>query len=102
MVAPSDERASAEPGGSAPPRTTVAAGHGQAQTGFDARLLTVEEFARAVGVGRTAVYALIREGLPAPLIPHVGRRLDLHTARAWLIAHGLKNARKAKKHGKDL
>lgn len=65
-----------------------------------ARLLTVVEFAEAVGIGRTAVYELMKLGLPAPLVPHVGRRIDLLQGRAWMVATGMQHSRKERRRGK--
>lgn len=66
-----------------------------------AKLLSIEEFCREVGIGRTAVYALIKhDGFPAPKIPRVGRRVDLETGRNWLVAKGYKLNGKARKEAR--
>lgn len=59
-----------------------------------ARLLTVEEFSEVVGVSRAATYRMIRSGLPAPRVKHVGRRIDLETARAWMVASGMRRSKR--------
>ncbi len=61
--------------------------------------VTVEAFCKAAGISRTALYLLIPKGLPAPLVPNVGRRVLLEEGRAWLRAYGLRQA-KEKRGGK--
>ena len=64
------------------------------------RLLTVERFAETVGISRASLYRLIAKGFPAPLIPNVGRRVDLEQGRAWLVAAGFRKAKQQAKEGR--
>jgi hypothetical protein len=64
------------------------------------KLLTPGQFGKAVGVSRTTVYELIAKGLPAPIVPNAGRRIDLQQGRAWLVASGMKASGKVRKEAR--
>lgn len=71
-------------------RAALETAHAEPEPITSARLLSPQEFGKAVGVSRAAVYRMIRRGMPAPRVPHVGRRVDLEQGRKWMLGVGLK------------
>jgi hypothetical protein len=66
----------------------------------DPNLLTVSEFAERIGIAESSVFELINKGLPSFSSKHVGRRIKLAQAMAWLEAGGASRSRIAKRLAK--
>jgi hypothetical protein len=56
-------------------------------------LMTVEAFAALIGISRTSVFAMLKNGLPSIKAPGVGRRIIRDQAEAWILAGGPRRAR---------
>jgi len=67
----------------------------------DPDLLTVAEFAVAVGIAESSVFELIKKGLPSFKSQHVGRRIRRTQALIWLAEGGAHRSRIGKRLAKN-
>jgi hypothetical protein len=63
----------------------------------DPDLLTVAEFAVAIGIAESSVFELIKKGLPSFKSLHVGRRIRRAQALIWLAEGGAHRSRIGKR-----